>query len=167
MTPFAELLRPTFIVSDMKAAIDFYTSVFEWEVVFDQVIKVDRRFPPAAPDQARCHLVVFQIADPELGTLGFMHYLDDPVPAGPRKDRAKLGQGEAILVIRSKDVDRCYERIKRTAAVVHAPPTDWEVVGERPGEVIKLRTMSGFDPNGLYFEVNWRDPESVWPAPAT
>ena len=49
--------------------------------------------------------------------------------------------------------------------MIHAPPTDWEVVGEKPGEVIKLRTMSGFDPNGLYFEVNWRDPESAWPSP--
>lgn len=165
MTPFAELLRPTFIVSDMAAAIDFYASVFEWTVIFDQVIKVDRRFPPAAPDQARCRLTVFQIADPELGTLGFMQYFDDPIPEGPSKSRQNLGQGEAILVIRSKDIDLCYERMKTTDAVIHAAPSDWEVVGENPGEVIKLRTMSGFDPNGIYFEVNWRDPESEWPTP--
>lgn len=163
--PANELLRPTFIVSDIPAAIDFYTGVFGWKVIFDQVIKVDKRYPPAAPDQARSRLTVFQIEDPELGTLGFMQYLDDDIPAGPSKHRGKLGQGEAILVIRAADVDACYDRILKTDAVIAGPPTDWEVVGERPGEVIKLRTMSGFDPNGLYFEVNARDPESEWPAP--
>lgn len=167
MTPFAELLRPTFIIADMAAAIDFYRGVFEWTVVFDQVIKVDRRFPPAAPDQSRCRLVVFQVADPELGTIGFMQYLDASIPAGPPKDRPKLGQGEAILVIRSSAIDECHERMKATQAVIHAPPTDWEVVGEKPGEVIRLRTMSGFDPNGIYFEVNRRDPDSAWPSAAS
>lgn len=162
-----ELLRPTFIVSDMDAAIAFYSGVFGWAVVFDQVIKVDERFPPAAPHDARSRLTVFQIDDPELGTLGFMQYLDHEIAPGPSKHRGKLGQGEAILVIRTADVDGCYERILKTEAVVAGPPTDWEVVGERPGEVIKLRTMSGFDPNGIYFEVNARDPESEWPAPAT
>jgi len=166
--PANELLRPTFIIADMDAAIEFYAGVFGWAIVFDQVIKVDRRFPPAAPHDARCRLTVFQIDDPELGTLGFMQYLDDAIPAGPSKHRKALGQGEAILVIRSADVDGCYERIKATEAVIIGPPADWEVVGERPGEVIKLRTMSGFDPNGIYFEVNARDPESTWPtAPAT
>ncbi len=163
--PANELLRPTFIIADMDAAVSFYTGVFGWQVIFDQVIKVDRRFPPAAPDGARSRLTVFQIDDPELGTLGFMQYLDDEIPAGPSKHRGKLGQGEAILVIRSADPDACYERIKATDAVVIGPPADWEVVGERPGEVIKLRTMSLFDPNGIYIEVNARDPESAWPAP--
>ncbi len=163
--PANELLRPTFIVADMEAAIDFYKGVFGWNVIFDQVIKVDRRFPPAAPHNARSRLTVFQIEDPELGTLGFMQYLDHEITAGPSKHRGKLAQGEAILVIRSSDVDGCYERIKQTEAVVVGPPTDWDVVGEQPGEVIKLRTLSLFDPNGIYVEVNARDPESEWPAP--
>jgi predicted enzyme related to lactoylglutathione lyase len=134
----------------MDAAVAFYTQVFGWQVGFDQVIKVDRRYPPAAPHDARCRLTVFQIDDPELGSLGFMQYLDHEIPAGPSKHREKLGQNEAILVIRSNDVDGCYERIRATGAVVIGPPADWEVVGERPGEVIKLRTMSLFDPTGIY-----------------
>jgi hypothetical protein len=133
--------------------------VFGWAVIFDQVIKVDPRFPPAAPHDARSRLTVFQIDDPELGTLGFMQYLDHEIPLGLSKYRGKLGQGEAILVVRSNDVDSCYERIKQTEAVVVGPPTDWEVVGERPGEEIKPRTLSLFDPNGIYVEVNARDPE--------
>ena len=60
--PANELLRPTLIVADMEAAVDFYTGVFGWAVIFDQVIKVDRRFPPAAPHDARSRVAVFQIA---------------------------------------------------------------------------------------------------------
>ena len=160
-----ELLRPTFIVADIDAAIAFYTHVFGWAVIFDQIIKVDERYPPAAPDMARSRLTVFQVDDPELGTLGFMQYLDDEIPPGPSKHRKKLRQGEAILVIRSNDVDGCYERLKHSEGVVIGPPADWEVVGEGPSEVIKLRTMSLCDPNGIYMEVNARDPESEWPAP--
>ena len=159
------LLRPTFIVADLEKAVRFYCDVFDWSIVFDQIIKVDHRFPPAAPDQARCRLTVFRVDDPEVGTLGFMQYLDDPIPPGPNKHRRKLGQGEAILVIRAADPYRCYERIKQTDAVVVAPPTDWEVVGSEPGQVIKLCTMSLFDPNGIYIEVNLRHPDSVWPKP--
>lgn len=163
--PANELLRPTFIVADIDKAIDFYTSVFDWKVIFDQVIKVDERYPPAAPHNARSRLTVFQIDDPELATLGFMQYLDHQILPGPSKHRKKLAQGEAILVIRADDVDVCYERIKNTEAVVIGAPADWEVIGEHPGEVIKLRTMSLCDPNGIYMEVNFRYPESSWPAP--
>ncbi len=161
-----ELLRPTFIVANIDAAIRFYTYVFDWTVIFDQVIKVDKRYPPAAPDGARSRLTVFQVEDPELGTLGFMQYLDHEIPPGPSKYRKLLSQGEAILVIRTTDLDLCYERIKQTDAVVIGPPADWEVVGEKPGEVIKLRTMSLCDPNGIYMEVNRRDPDSQWPDPS-
>ena len=162
------LLRPTFIIADMEKAVAFYRDVFDWRVIFDQIIKVDRRFPPAAPDQARCRLTVFQVEDPEVGTLGFMQYLDHDIAAGPDKHRKKLAQGEAILVIRAADPQACYERIISTDAVVVAPPTDWEVVGAEPGQVIKLCTMSLFDPNGIYIEVNLRHADSVWPTqPAT
>jgi catechol 2,3-dioxygenase-like lactoylglutathione lyase family enzyme len=159
------LLRPTFIIADMDKAVAFYTQVFGWKVIFEQVIKVDHRYPPAAPDGARCRLVVFQIDDPEVGGIGFMQYLDDVIAEGPSKHRKKLGQGEAILVIRSADPDDVHERIRQTEAVIISPPTDWDVVGEKPGEVIRLRTMSLFDPNGLYIEVNLRHAESAWPAP--
>ena len=167
MTGLAEvLLRPTFIVADMDKAVDFYARVFGWTVIFDQIIKVDGRFPPAAPDGERCRLTVFQVEDPELGGLGFMQYLDHEIPAGPDKHRGRLGQGEAILVVRSADPQACYERVKQTDAVVISPPTDWQVVGAEPGQVIGLCTMSLFDPNGIYIEVNKRHEDSVWPAKA-
>lgn len=154
-----DLLRTTFIVVDIEAGVAFYQDVFGWSVVYDTVLNVDRRFPPAAPDGARCRLVIMQAQDPEIGGVGFMRYLDDPIPAGPSKDRPKLNCGEAILVIRSNDPDAVYEKIKGTDAVIHSPPVDWEVPGPNPGQIIRLRTMSLFDPNGIYMEVNLKYPD--------
>ena len=153
------LLRSTFIVADIESAIKFYSEVFGWKVAYDNVLAVDHRFPPAAPDGAPCRLVIFQIEDPEVGGIGFMQYLEDEIGIGPSKHREKLRQGEAILVIKSKDPDACYERVVTTDAVIVAPPTDWTVPGTAPGQVIKLRTMSLFDPNGIYIEVNLKYPD--------
>jgi catechol 2,3-dioxygenase-like lactoylglutathione lyase family enzyme len=153
------LLRSTFIVADIDAAIEFYSKVFGWIVAYDNVLAVDHRFPPAAPDGAPCRLVILQADDPEIGGIGFMQYLEDEIGAGPSKLRQKLRQGEAILVIKSNDPDACYERVIATDAVIVAPPTDWTVPGTTPGQVIKLRTMSLFDPNGIYLEVNLKHPD--------
>ena len=153
------LLRTTFVVSDVEAALNFYRGVFDWTVAYDNVLAVDYRFPPTAPDGAKARLVMLQCLDPQIGKLGFMQYLDHAMTPGPSKHRKTLGQGEAILVVNSKDPDAAYERIKKTPAVVVAPPTDWTVPGPNPGQIIRLRTMSLFDPNGIYLEVNLRYPE--------
>lgn len=153
------LLRSTFIVADIEAAIEFYSGVFGWTVAYDNVLAVDHRFPPAAPDGAPCRLVIFQASDPEIGGIGFMQYLEHLIGAGPRKFRKQLRQGEAILVVKSDDPDACHARIIGTKAVIVAPPTDWTVPGPAPGQVIRLRTMSLFDPNGIYLEVNLKYPD--------
>ena len=44
------LLRSTFIVGDIEAAIRFYSEVFGWRVAYDNILAVDFRFPPAAHD---------------------------------------------------------------------------------------------------------------------
>ncbi len=155
------LLRSTFIVRDIEAAIRFYQDVFGWRVAYDNVLAVDRRFPPAAPDGAPCRLVIFagEGPDAEIGGIGFMQYVEHPTRPGPDKHRGTVGQGEAILVVKSDDPDATYERVKKTDAVVVAPPTDWTVPGPAPGQVIRLRTMSLFDPNGIYLEVNFKYPD--------
>ena len=153
------LLRTTFIVADIEAAVTFYTEVFGWRVIYDTVLNVDARYPPAAPEGARSQLTILQAEDPDIGGIGFMRYLDDPIPEGPSKHRKRLSQGEAILVIRSANPDAIHERIKKTDAVIVSPPCDWKVPGPEPGQVIRLRTMSLFDPNGIYLEVNLKYPD--------
>jgi predicted enzyme related to lactoylglutathione lyase len=152
------LLRTTFIIEDMEAAVDFYTSVFDWKVVYDVMLNVDRRFPPAAPEGAPCRLVIFQAEDPLIGGIGFMKYTEHALPKGPDKNRPLIGQGEAILVIQSADPDAVYEKVKKTSARIIAPPSEWSVPSPTPGKIIKLRSLSLCDPNGLYMECNYRYP---------
>lgn len=153
------LLRSTFIVADIDAAIRFYGEVFGWHVAYDNVLEVDYRFPPAAADGAPCRLVIFRGEDPEIGGIGFMKYLHHQMPAGPSKHRKTVGEGEAILVVKSPDPDATYRKILKTDAVVVAPPTDWTVPSPVAGKRIRLRTMSLFDPNGIYLEVNLAYPD--------
>jgi predicted enzyme related to lactoylglutathione lyase len=153
------LLRSTFIVGDIEAAIRFYREVFGWTVAYDNVLAVDYRFPPAAPDGAPCRLVIFRGDDPEIGGIGFMQYLHHKMTPGPSKQRKTVGEGEAILVVKSSDPDAAHERIRKTDAVIVAPPTDWTVPSPVAGQVIRLRTMSLFDPNGIYIEVNLKYPD--------
>ena len=155
------LLRSTFIVGDLEGAIRFYSEAFGWRVAYDNVLAVDSRFPPTAPDGALARLVFFASEgdDPEIGGIGFMKYLSHTTTPGPSKHRKAVGEGEAILVVKSADPDAVYQRILKTDAVVVAPPTDWTVPSPVKGQVIRLRTMSLFDPNGIYLEVNLRYPD--------
>jgi catechol 2,3-dioxygenase-like lactoylglutathione lyase family enzyme len=148
------LLRGTYIVDDIDAAIAFYRDALGWRLVYDNVLAVDRRFPPAAPDGAPCRLVVFQCEHEEIGGIGFMKYLEHPMAPGPSKHRGKLAAGEPILVVKSVDPDAVYLRVLQTEAVIVSPPANWTVPGYDPGTVIHLRSLSLFDPNGLYVEVN-------------
>ncbi len=121
-----QLLRATYFVGDINAAIAFYRDALGCRLVQDNVLAVDHRFPPAAPDGA----------------------------PGPDKHRGKLGEGEPILVVKSRDPDEVYRKVLATGAVIVSPPANWTVPGYEPGTVIRLRSMSRFDPNGLYIEFN-------------
>jgi catechol 2,3-dioxygenase-like lactoylglutathione lyase family enzyme len=148
------LLRGTYIVDDIEAAIACYRDALGWRLAYDNVLAVDRRFPPAAPDGAPCRLVVFQCEHEEIGGIGFMKYLRHEIAPGPSKHRGKLAAGEPILVVKSRDPDAVYEKVLQTDAVIVSPPANWSVPGYEPGTVIRLRSLSLFDPNGLYVEVN-------------
>ncbi len=157
------LLRGTYIVADIEAAIRFYRDALGWRLVYDNVLAVDRRFPPAAPDGAPCRLVVFQCEHEEIGGIGFMKYLEHEIAPGPSKHRGKLAEGEPILVVKSRDPDAVYQKVLETEAVIVSPPANWTVPGYEPGTVIRLRSLSLFDPNGLYVEVNLVLPPDTTP----
>ncbi|HNR22181.1 MAG TPA: VOC family protein [Steroidobacteraceae bacterium] len=150
----AILRRTTFLVPDAEAAAKFYTEVFGWTRWYDQELSVDRRFPPAAPDGARAHLVIVQAKDPKIGMLGLMQYLEPPFDTGVRKGRSQVSMGEAILVIEAADLDGIHERARARGATIVTPPVNWEVPKNDGNGVYKLRTLSMFDPNGIYMEVN-------------
>lgn len=150
----AILRRTTFLVPDAEAAAKFYVEVFGWTRWYDQELSVDHRFPPAAPDGARARLVLIKAEDPHIGMLGLMQYLDPPFDTAVKTGRTRVSMGEAILVIQATDLDGIHERARARGATIITPPVDWEVPRNDGQGVFKLRTLSLFDPNGIYMEIN-------------
>jgi len=149
------LKRTTFIVNDAKKSSEFYKSVFGWTVWYDNVLEADYRFPPSgAEDKAKVHLVIMQAKDPKLGKLGLLQYLDQPFDTGTKQNRSKVTMGEPIMVIETKDIEGVHQRAKDAGATIVSAPVDWYVPGPSEGSSIHLRTVSFFDPNGIYMEVS-------------
>jgi predicted enzyme related to lactoylglutathione lyase len=150
------LKRTTFLVGNAEESAAFYMNVFGWTKWYDNKVAVHRSFPPAAPHNAPCHLILLKVEDPNIGMLGLMQYLDPPYDMGVKKGRTRVQLGDTLLVIETKDVDGIYARAVKAGATIVAPPTDWEVPSHDGKGAILLRTMSMFDPNGIYMEVNFK-----------
>lgn len=148
------LRRTTFVVPDAARAAQFYETVFGWTRFYDHRVAVHEGFPPAGPHNTPCHLVILKADDPRIGMLGLMQYLDPPFDTAVPTARSKVRMGEAILVIQTPDVDAVHQRARAAGANVVMPPTSWEVPSHDGSTVIRLRTMSMFDPNGVYSEIN-------------
>lgn len=151
----AILKRTTFIVSDAEASAKFYQDVFNWTVWYDNVLEADQRFPPSgASDKAKVRLIILQALDPKLGKLGLLQYMNPPFDTGHMVKRTKVRMGEPIMVIESEDIQGVYDRAVAAGADVVTPPVDWYVPGPDGHSQIHLRTVSLFDPNGIYMEVS-------------
>lgn len=153
--PHDILKRTTFIVADAEASARFYKDVFGWSVWYDNILAADHRFPPSgAENNAEVRLIILQAEDPRIGKLGLLEYLDPPFDVGTASNRSKVRMGEPILVIETEDVDGVYDRAALTDATIVTPPVDWEVPSPDGRSTIKLRTISLFDPNGVYMEIS-------------
>lgn len=150
-----QLKRTTFIVADAESSAAFYRDVFGWAVWYDNIVRADHRFPPSgAPDAAEVRLIILQAQDPKIGKLGLLQYLEPPFDEGTLQGRTRVRMGEAILVIETEDVDGVHDRALTAGATVITKPVDWEVPAPDGKSVIRLRTVSLFDPNGIYMEVS-------------
>ncbi|MEO0996114.1 MAG: VOC family protein [Pseudomonadota bacterium] len=149
------LKRTTFIVADAEAAAAFYRDVFGWTVWYDNIVAADVRFPPSgAPDLAEVRLIILEALDPKVGKLGLLQYLRPPFDTGVATRRTKVRMGEPILVIETGDIDAVHERAVAAGATVVTAPVDWQVPSPDGGSTIHLRTISLFDPNGIYMEIS-------------
>ncbi|MCB1625390.1 MAG: VOC family protein [Pseudomonadales bacterium] len=150
------LRRTTFVVPDAEKAADFYKTVFGWKVWYDNLVDADLRFPPSgAPDGATVRLIMLESADPNLGKLGLMSYIEPPFDVGVLQKRTMVRMGEPILVMNTDDIEGIHQRAKQAGATIVTAPIDWTVPGH-DGKTVKLRSISMFDPNGIYMEVSQR-----------
>jgi catechol 2,3-dioxygenase-like lactoylglutathione lyase family enzyme len=148
------LRRTTFVVPSAQKAAQFYETVFGWTRFYDHALTAKKGFPPVGPNDEPVKLVLLKAEHPNIGMVGFLEYVNPPFDTAMPVNRSKVRMGEPILVIQTPDVDGVHTRAVAAGATISTPPTTWEVPSHDGKSVIRLRSMSMFDPNGLYSEIN-------------
>jgi catechol 2,3-dioxygenase-like lactoylglutathione lyase family enzyme len=146
--------RTTLIVRDIDASVDFYRRVMGMDMWYDQTMIVGGQVLPAGEPGAKVRVAILKGSDPVVGMLGIMAFLDPPIAAPPLPKRA-LQIGDPIFVAGARDVYDVYGRMKEAPAFIVTPPID-DTAPAADGTILKLSTMSFFDPDGYFYELNTR-----------
>jgi hypothetical protein len=104
----------------------------------------------------RTRLVIMRAEDPAIGMIGLLQFTAPSLPAPPAQ-RDSLGIGDVVFVVQTDDVAAVHERLQRAGTRVHAAPHAFEVRGA-DGTWLRMMTLSFWDPDGYFFEVNQRHP---------
>jgi len=148
--------RTTLVVADVTRALEFYRDTLGLIVISDQMMKIDANVLPAGEPNALARVVFLRSDALETGMIGLLGFVDPPL-AAPGEPSKELGIGDALLVASATDqpLEILYDRIRTSRGRIHAPPDADEVIGA-DGSVIKLTTLSLFDPDGFFMELNER-----------
>jgi hypothetical protein len=98
--------------------------------------------------------VILRAADPVIGMIGLLQWVEPPLPV-PAAPRTRLGIGDVVFVMQTDDVGEVHRRLEDWGARIHAAPHAFEVRGA-DGHLARMTTVSFFDPDGYFFEVNQR-----------
>lgn len=147
--------RTTLIVPDVASALAFYRDTFGLRVWYDQEMSVEGNVLPAGEPGARVRVVILQGQTDDTGMLGLLGYLDPPLPAAPPW-RPEITVGQGMFVASSVGpLAPVVERLRAAGAKIHAEPESDSVIGADGSEIL-LTTLSFFDPNGFFYELNER-----------
>lgn len=146
--------RTTLIVRDVDRSLKFYRDVMGLELWYDREMTVGGQVLPAGEPNAKVRVAILKCDDPQVGMLGVMAFLDPPIPVPPPRKNV-LGIRDVIFVAGAKDVNAIYKRMDGADCAIHAPPTADTVPGP-DGKPVHMTTMSFFDPDGYFFELNTR-----------
>jgi hypothetical protein len=102
----------------------------------------------------RTRLVIMRADDPLVGMIGLLQFTAPPLPA-PAAERRTLGIGDVVFVMQTDDVGSVHARLEQWGARVQAPPHAFEVCGA-DGTWLRMTTLSFWDPDGYFFEINQR-----------
>ncbi|MBL8630263.1 MAG: VOC family protein [Rhodospirillaceae bacterium] len=152
--PVFAVRRATLIVRDVDISLKFYKDVMGMEVWYDQVMPVGGQVLPAGTPGAKVRVAILKGNDPLVGMLGIMAFLDPPIEVPPLPKRS-LQIRDAIFVCGANDVHAIYKRMQSASVHIFTPPID-DTVQDAAGNTIKMSTMSFFDPDGFFFELNTR-----------
>jgi catechol 2,3-dioxygenase-like lactoylglutathione lyase family enzyme len=148
------LKRTTLIVRDVERSRGFYREVLGLSVWYDDEIVLGGRGLAAGQRGDRTRLVIMKAEDPVIGMLGLLQFTEPPLPA-PAAERSRLGIGDVVFVMQTDDVLGVHERLLAWGARVFAEPHEFVVRGA-DGVEVAMTTVSFWDPDGYFFEINER-----------
>ena len=147
--------RTTLIVRDLEKSLAFYRDVLGLTVWYDDHIVLSGRGLAAGGAGDRTRLVIMRAEDPVVGMIGLLHWEDPPLEA-PAAPRERLGIGDVVFVMQTTELDAIHGRLVGAGARIFAAPHRFEVRGA-DGTMVAMTTVSFFDPDGYFFELNQRD----------
>ena len=148
------LKRTTLIVRDAGASLRFYRDLLGFSVWYDDEIVLSGRGLAAGSAGDRTRLVIMRERDPVIGMLGLLQWVEPRLPASSAP-RERLGVGDVVFVMQSDDVHEVHRRLQAAGARIHAGPHRFEVRGA-DGTPIEMTSISFWDPDGYFFEMNQR-----------
>ncbi len=148
------LKRTTLIVRDVGRSTGFYRDVLGFTVWYDDEIVLGGVGLAAGKRGDRTRLVIMKAQDPVIGMIGLLQFTDPTLPS-PEGERTRLGIGDVVFVMQTDDVREVHQRLVAWGARIHAEPHDFTVRGA-DGVEVNMSTLSFWDPDGYFFEINER-----------
>jgi catechol 2,3-dioxygenase-like lactoylglutathione lyase family enzyme len=145
--------RTTLIVRDLERSLAFYRDVLGFSVWYDDEIVLSGVGLAAGKQGDRTRLVIVKAQDPVVGMIGLLQFTAPELPAPPLRER--LGVGDVVFVMQTDDVHAVHERAVAFGTRIHAAPHRFEVTGAT-GEPLKMTSLSVWDPDGYFVEINQR-----------
>jgi catechol 2,3-dioxygenase-like lactoylglutathione lyase family enzyme len=148
------LKRTTLIVADAERSLAFYRDLLGFSVWYDGEIVLSGRGLAAGAAGDRTRLVIVKAADPVIGMIGLLQWVEPTLPAPPA-ERTRLGVGDVVFVMQGDDVIDTHRRLVAAGARIFAAPHPFEVRGA-DGATISMTSTSFWDPDGYFIELNQR-----------
>lgn len=148
------LLRTALIVESAPRAMAFY-ELLGFRVEMDQANPrkpEGNPFPLNAPSTA-VRLVIMQSASGAGGRIGLVEF-SKPTPTEARRDPARTGRGDAVLVFDVTDADAIHATMQRAGVSILEPPQVYTSKKTAPdGSPMRGKVFHVRDPDGYLIEL--------------
>ncbi len=146
--------RTTLIVRNIEASSKWYEEILDMSLYYDDTITLSGQGLAAGKKGDVTHLKIYKCSDPVIGMIGLLQWLDPELPA-PEKIPTKVDYGNPTFVVDTDNVDEVYKKALALETHIHSEPHEWSVRGA-DGNMINFITLSVFDPDGYFYEINQR-----------
>ena len=146
--------RTTLIVRDIEISSKWYEEILDMSLYYDDTITLSGKGLAAGKKGDVTHLKIYKCSDPIIGMIGLLQWLDPVLPA-PEEIPTEVNYGNPTFVVDTDNVDEVYKKALALGTHIHSEPHEWSVRGA-DGNMINFITLSVFDPDGYFYEINQR-----------